>query len=73
MAEQVIHGIMKQLKSDDREIGFIEYLPDEAQEDLSHAIGQYMEQSKRELDEATARGVSALPSFLRFIARSALK
>lgn len=73
MGTQAANDIVKQLDANESELGFVEYLPDEVQDDLNRAIGQYLSQSKSQLDQAVTQGVTALPLFLRSVVRGLFK
>ena len=73
MNSQTAQGVMGLLGASDREVGFVEYLPESVQVDITTAISNRLEAEQAELDAAITKGVSALPIFLRIFAGAILK
>lgn len=73
MTSQASNDILELLGSNDRESGFVEYLPENVQADLAEAIRNHLSEQRSKVDSAAEKGVAALPIFLKIFAGPMLK
>lgn len=72
MNEQVTRQLKSLLDANEKEVGFIEYLPGETAEKLLQSIQQRLDGERAALREKIAEGVSKLPAPLSGVARRVL-
>ena len=73
MSKQNSEELLQLLGADQRDIGFLEYLPDEAVMPLTTAMREKLQAQHAALDKAIDEGVARLPAVLGGLAGSLLK
>lgn len=72
MSEQTIGELRQLLDADERDVAFLEQLPEAVTETLLHASRETLDAEDTALTEAIASGTRALPTPLNRIAHSIL-
>lgn len=72
MSADTTRELTQLLAADERDVGFLEYLPDNAVAQLAGAIRDKLEAQRSLLDEAIAQGTQRLPAGLGGIAKRIL-